>query len=141
MFSKETEYALRALVYIQIQNNRERRPGIDEIAEEINAPRFFIAKILQRLVRMGFVISMKGRGGGFFFDPAKPEVTLKALIIATGGGKILTDCGFGFKNCGDANPCPLHENYAPIRQAIDKLASAETIQSLAKKHGNRLLNT
>ena len=82
MFNKETEYALRALVYIQLQNNKGRRPGIAEIAREIDAPVFYIAKILQRLVRMGFVISLKGKGGGFFFDKDKPELTVKELIIS-----------------------------------------------------------
>lgn len=133
MFSKETEYALRALVYIQMQNDNGKRPGIDEISVEIDAPRFFTAKILQRLARIGFVMSLKGRGGGFFFDKEKPELTLKSVIIASGGKKIITGCGFGLKNCSDASPCPLHEQYAPIRKAIDELTSNETIQSLAKK--------
>ena len=38
MFNKETEYALRGLVYIQLQNTNGRRPGIVEIAKEIEAP-------------------------------------------------------------------------------------------------------
>ena len=80
MFNKETEYALRGLVYIQMQNIKGFRPGIDEISREIEAPRFFTAKILQRLVRMGFVMSLKGKGGGFFFDKEKPELTIKELI-------------------------------------------------------------
>ena len=71
MFKKETEYALRALVYIQLQNSKERRPGIAEIASEIETPQSFTAKILQRLVKQGFVESMKGINGGFFFNPAK----------------------------------------------------------------------
>ena len=51
MFSKETEYALRALVYIRGQNNSGRRPGITEIALEIEAPHYFTAKILQQIGR------------------------------------------------------------------------------------------
>ena len=55
MFKKETEYALRALVYIQFQNLKNRRPGIAEIASEIETPQSFTAKILQRLVKQCFV--------------------------------------------------------------------------------------
>ena len=134
MFSKETEYALRSLVYIQLQNNNERRPGIEEIAEEIEAPRFYTAKILQRLVKYGVVRSIKGKGGGFYFEKDKPEFPLKGLINLTEGDKTLHGCGFGLKNCDENNPCPLHEHYAPIREAINKLVSTETIQSLAKKY-------
>ena len=136
MFNKETEYALRGLVYIQLQNSNGRRPGIAEIAKEIEAPHFFTAKILQRMVKQGFVQSLKGKGGGFYFDKEKEEIPIQELINATEGTKILTDCGFGLKHCDENNPCPLHNQYAPIRAAINTLVSTETIQSLARKSKN-----
>ncbi len=133
MFNKETEYALRGLVYIQVQNLNDRRPGISEIAKEIEAPHFFTAKILQQLVRLGFLRSQKGKGGGFYFDHEKSDLPLKELINSTEGGKTFSGCGFGLKYCDEDNPCPLHNQYAPIRDAINKLVTEETIQSLAKK--------
>lgn len=133
MFNKETEYALRGLVYIQAQNTKGFRPGIDEIAREIEAPRFFTAKILQRLVRQGFINSLKGKGGGFYFDEDKSELSIKEVIRATEGDKIITGCGFGLKHCSEDNPCPLHEEYRSIRDAINRLVSSETVQSLARK--------
>lgn len=134
MFNKETEYALRGLVYIQTQNFKGSRPGVDEIAREIDAPRFFIAKILQRLVRQGFINSIKGKGGGFFFDSNKPEQTLKELVTSIEGDKTFNGCGFGLKNCDSDNPCPFHDEYSKIRNGINKLVSTQTIQSLARKN-------
>jgi Rrf2 family protein len=133
MFNKETEYALRSLVYIQHQNYQNFRPGIEQIAKEIEAPQAFTAKILQRLVRIGFVNSIKGKGGVFYFDESKSDLSLKELIMAIEGGKILDGSGFGMKHCNASNPCPLHDQYSPIRDAINKLVSEETIQSLARK--------
>jgi Rrf2 family protein len=133
MFNKETEYALRALVYIQAENNRGRRAGIARIAREIDAPQFFTAKILQRLVRQGFVGSIKGRGGGFFFDAEQSPVPIRDVIVAVEGGSILTGCAFGLKFCDENNPCPLHKRYAPIREAMNRLVSDETVQSLAAR--------
>jgi Rrf2 family protein len=133
MFNKETEYALRGLVYIQLQNLRGRRPGIIEISEEIDAPQFYSAKILQRLARLGLVESQKGKGGGFYFDPKKPVLSLRTLVLATEGGKSIQGCGFGLNSCDDNNPCPLHEKYAPIRKALNSLIAEEDIQSLAQK--------
>jgi Rrf2 family protein len=133
MFNKETEYALRGLVYIKLQNLKERRPGTSEIAKEIEAPPFFTAKILQRLVRSGFIKSLKGKGGGFFFDPAKPDVPVINLISAIEGDRTYSGCSFGLKQCDPNNPCPLHDKYAPIKEAINKLISEETVQSLAEK--------
>jgi Rrf2 family protein len=138
LFKKETEYALRALVYIQLQNFRERRPGIAEIATEIETPQSFTAKILQRLVTRGFVNSQKGINGGFFFDSEKDDLPIKKLIVSIEGEKLFTGCGFGLKHCDENNPCPLHFSYAPIRDAINKLVNEETIQSLAGKNSARL---
>lgn len=134
MFKKETEYALRALVYIQMQNYRERRPGILEIATEIETPQSFTAKILQRMVKQGFVDSAKGINGGFFFNPTKKELPLKKVIVSIEGDSLFSGCGFGLKNCDDNNPCPLHESYAPIRDAINKLVTNKTVQNLAKQY-------
>lgn len=134
MFKKETEYALRALVYIQLQNSKKRRPGIAEIASEIETPQSFTAKILQRMVKQGFVESMKGINGGFFFDPEKEDLPLKRLIVSIEGDSLFNGCGFGLKHCDEKNPCPLHYSYAPIRDAIDRLVTEESIQSLALKY-------
>lgn len=133
MFNKETEYALRALVYIQLQNYQGRRPGLAEIAAEIESPPYYTAKILHGLVRKGFISSLKGKGGGFFFDPEAPELALRDLILSVEGGKVLTGCGFGMNKCDDDHPCALHQHYVPIREAINRLVSEETIQSLARE--------
>jgi Rrf2 family protein len=133
MFNKETEYAIRGLVYIQLQNFEGKRPGIAEIALQIDAPHFYTAKILQRLVRQGFIESQKGKGGGFYFDNTKPDLPLKDLIIATEGDNLFCGCGFGLKQCDENNPCPLHEKFAGIREALNKLVTEENVQSLAQK--------
>lgn len=133
MFNKETEYALRGLVYIQLQNFDGKRPGIAEIAQQIDAPHFYTAKILQRLVRQGFIESQKGKGGGFYFDTRKPDLPIKQLIIAIEGNTLFHGCGFGLKQCDENNPCPLHEKFAPVRDALNILVSEENVQSLAQK--------
>jgi Rrf2 family protein len=134
VFKKETEYALRALVYIQLQNNNKRRPGIAEIAAEIETPPSFTAKILQRMVKQGFIESVKGIGGGFFFNELKETLTLKRVIVSIEGDSLFSGCGFGLKHCDENNPCPLHHDYAPIRDAMNKLVKEESIQSMAKKY-------
>lgn len=133
MFNKETEYAIRGLVYVKLQNLKRRRPGTSEIAREIDAPHFFTAKILQRLVRLGYLKSVKGKGGGFYFDENDPDLSLRDLIAATEGDSSISACGFGLKECDEKNPCPMHEKYAPIRESINKLVDEETVSRMAEK--------
>jgi DNA-binding IscR family transcriptional regulator len=82
-------------------------------------------------VKMGFIASSKGKNGGFYFDPEKPDLPLKDFIISIEGEKLFSGCGFGLKQCDENNPCPLHAHYAPIRQALNELTTRQTIQSLA----------
>ena len=60
---------------------------------------------------------------------------MKKLIVSIEGDSLFRGCGFGLKHCDENNPCPLHESYAPIRDAIEKLVTEETIQGLARKYG------
>ena len=133
MFRKETEYALRSLIYIQVQNLSNTTPGILEIASEIGTPKPFTAKILQRMVKNGFIESIKGKNGGFVFNKNKPDLTLKDVIYSIEGDDIYSRCGLGLSTCNDTCQCPIHESFSEIREATEKLISEETIQRLAKK--------
>jgi Rrf2 family protein len=131
MFNKETEYALRGLIYIQIQNNKGRNPGVIEIAQEIKAPQSFVGKVLQRLVKKEIVSSKKGKGGGFYFEDSQSTRTLKNVISLLEGDKLLISCGVGLDNCSFETPCPLHTHFVKIRQAMDDLFTSLDIRTLA----------
>lgn len=137
MFYKETEYALRSLVYVYLQNLKQRKPGFSEIAREIDAPPYYVAKILQRLARQGLIESNKGKKGGFYFAPDKPDLMLKEIISMIEGNHLFSGCGLGLPLCSDKNPCPFHEKFVPIRDAFNQLATEESIQSLARKINER----
>lgn len=51
MFSKSTEYALRASIFIALKASSQRKVSIQEIAEGIGAPQAFTAKVLQQLTK------------------------------------------------------------------------------------------
>ena len=142
MLTKSTEYALRALVYVQLQNWKEMRPGVPEISHEIEAPTAFTAKILHILTSRGILWSMKGRGGGFFFADNQSDLSLYRIITLMEGDRLFTKCGFGLTNCSHSNPCPLHDQYDSLRKELLKMAQSKTIASLAKKisSGQAVLN-
>jgi Rrf2 family protein len=142
MLAKGTEYAIRALVYIQLKNWQQRRPGVEEIAREIEAPEAYSGKILQTLTKHRLLHSMKGRGGGFFFHNNQSDLSLYEVIHVMEGDNCFVKCGFGLKNCNDENPCPLHDKYLEIRDKFLDIVRTETIHSLAEriKEGNAVLN-
>jgi Rrf2 family protein len=133
MLARTTEYAIRALVYIYIRNQEGKRPGFKEIAGSIDSPVQFTAKVLQTLTRAEIISSMKGRGGGFFFDQPSAPLTLYEVIKTMEGENFFSCCGLGLKHCSDEKPCPLHEEYAHVRDGFFNLVTNQTIQILADK--------
>ncbi len=142
MLSKSTEYAIRALVFVQLRNWEQKRPGVGEIAKEIEAPESYTAKILQTLTKNKLMDSMKGRGGGFFFNDNQSNLTLYDVIHVVEGDASFHKCGFGLKQCNNDNPCPLHEQYKVVRDGFFEIVKTETIKSLSEKikHGEAVLN-
>ena len=136
MLSKATEYAIRALVYIDIQSRKGKKPGFKEIAKEIDSPEHFTAKVLQTLTRYELINSAKGRGGGFFFKENSEELRLYDVIQVMEGESFFTQCIFGFNYCDDKHPCPLHDDFMKIWKDFKELAETQSIQSLARKIEN-----
>jgi Rrf2 family protein len=142
MLSKSTEYAIRALVFVQLRNWEQKRPGVSEIAKEIDAPEAYSAKILQTLTKHKLLDSMKGRGGGFFFNDNQSNLSLYDVIHVMEGDACFHNCGFGLKQCNCDNPCPLHEKYKIVRNGFFEIVKEETVKSLSEKilHGEAVLN-
>ena len=133
MLSKATEYALRALIYIWVKNSSDQRAGFREISSEIEAPEQYTAKILQQLVKMGIISSVKGRGGGFYFENGRQKITVYEIIKIFEGEEYFTRCGLGLSWCNPKNPCPMHDEYDKIRSNFLAMVVNESIASLAQK--------
>jgi Rrf2 family protein len=133
MWSKTTEYAIRALVQVAVSNMNGIRPGFREIAASIDAPVQFTAKILQSLSRAALLESVRGRGGGFFFNSEAAEIKLADVIRVLEGEKYFSGCVVGLASCDTNHPCPLHNEFTRIRTDLVHLAEHETIQGLARK--------
>ncbi len=85
MFSKATEYALRATIYIAKNSSPGKKIGIDEIAKAIDSPQSFTAKILQALTRDGnLVSSVRGPNGGFFLTEDAKKLPVRSVLQAMG---------------------------------------------------------
>jgi Rrf2 family protein len=127
IFSKTCEYAMRAVFYIAQRSHQGDKVGIKEIAENINSPQPFLAKILQKLSREGLIQSVKGPNGGFYFDSHGLKRPLSDIVSAIEGEEIFTGCGMGLTYCSESNPCPLHNDFKQIRNQIMMMLRNTTI--------------
>lgn len=134
MFSKATEYALRATIYIAQKSSESNKLGIEEIAAAIDSPKSFTAKILQLLTYNNKVISSsRGPNGGFYLTDKARKLPARSVLLAMGEENILDKCVLGLKRCSEVQPCPMHTQYQPIRQQLKDLFVNKTIQELAEE--------
>jgi len=132
MFSKTCEYAIRASIFIATQSYENNRVTIKEIAENIDSPLSFTAKILQILAKKGIVQSIKGIGGGFEIPKeALAKITLAEIVTAIDGDSIFTGCGLGLNHCSKERPCPLNKRFRSIREDLAKMLQSTSLEELA----------
>ena len=132
MFSKSTEIALRAVIFIARKSSEEKNLGLDEIARGLNSPRSFTAKILQKLTAgNGLISSVRGPNGGFYITDKNRKKSVRAIISIMGEDEVIDRCVLGLKQCSELKPCPLHAEFKLIKRQLIDLFESRTIQSLA----------
>ncbi len=100
--SEAASIALHSMVYIALQN--EESIKIKQIAEFLNSSETHVAKILQTLSKKGFVVSTRGRKGGFVLAKPANEISFNSIYECIESEIYLESCPFGkdicsFKNC------------------------------------------
>ena len=80
MFSKACKYAIRAVLYLSVHSSEDQKLGAREIAEAIDVPKPYLAKILQQLSKHKLISSSKGTGGGFYLTERDRGITLRGDV-------------------------------------------------------------
>jgi Rrf2 family iron-sulfur cluster assembly transcriptional regulator len=143
MFSKTCEYAIRASIFIASQSYQNKRVTVKKIAEKIDSPQPFTAKILQILAKNNLVHSVKGIGGGFEIPKEiMNQIKLSQIVIAIDGDSIFTCCGLGLGKCTEIHHCSVHEKFKDIRSEIIDMLVNTNLEELALdiKSGDSFLN-
>jgi len=132
MFSKSCEYAIRAVLFLASYPAGEI-VGVEILAEKLQVPRHFLAKILQQLSRNRLVSSVKGRNGGFYLSESNRKESLSSIIETMEGPGVFTTCVLGLENCSNEAPCPYHHVVKPLRDNFYELLKGESINESARR--------
>jgi Rrf2 family iron-sulfur cluster assembly transcriptional regulator len=132
MFSKTCEYGIRATIFIASQSYQNNRVGLKDIAQKIDSPEAFTAKILQILSKNNIINSIKGVGGGFEIPKeTMSEIKLSHIVTALDGDSVFTGCGLGLSQCSEVHPCPVHEKFKSIRNELAFMLENTNLEELA----------
>jgi Rrf2 family transcriptional regulator, iron-sulfur cluster assembly transcription factor len=132
MLSSANKYAIRSVLFLAIYSNETSKIGATEIADKLDSPQPFVAKLLQQLTRDKLVSSTKGPNGGFFLTEKNKKNTIWDIIISIKGEKKFDQCFLGLSKCSDENPCPVHYIVSSFKDKLLEDFKDKTIAQFAE---------
>lgn len=137
IFSKATEYAIRALAYMARQP-AEKLCALQDIAHHEGIPPDFLRKVLNELRRRRLLCSVKGIHGGYRLARSPKTVSLWEVFQLLEPHSPLDACVLGVGECGQGGSCcPLHYDWLKIRSELIHMLKSKTIHQIAANVSTR----
>ncbi|NJK96255.1 MAG: Rrf2 family transcriptional regulator [Bacteroidales bacterium] len=134
MLSNTSKYAIRAVIYLALNGNKDSKIGIKQISKDLSIPTPFLGKILQSLAKHKLLASTKGPHGGFSLGKSASDISLMDIVEIIDGLDSFNMCVLGLESCTTSESnCPIHSNYASIREQLKNLFQTENIGILVEK--------
>jgi len=128
--SKKSDYALIALKHLATHNGAGSFSASD-IAEEYGISEALMAKVLQKLARVGLVAARHGSSGGYKLGRDAREITVLDAIHAIDGPISLTSCVTHRGECEQTSMCTIREPLRKVNSSILELLNRVTISEMA----------
>ena len=126
--SKKADYALMAMKHLA-QKRDVSSTSAREIAEQYDIPIELMAKVLQRLVRSGLLVSTQGTRGGYTLRLPAASISVSDVIQAIDGPFSVTACSTENNGCDQYSKCSVRD---PLWQIRERIAAALATVSVAE---------
>lgn len=131
MFSRSSEYAIRALAFLAL-----REPRVfclaRTVAGELGIPAPFLGKVLQSLVACELLESHRGRTGGFRLARPAAHIRLAEVVAVFDDAAARRRCILGQEECSGERACPLHDAWCGVIDGSLELLERTTLADLAR---------
>jgi Rrf2 family transcriptional regulator, iron-sulfur cluster assembly transcription factor len=139
MFSKSFGYAIRGILFLANPENERKRVQLDDIAESLQVPRYFLGKVMKRLAKEGILDSVKGHNGGFSANDTTLETKLAVIAELMGDGFHSNRCVLHLGACNAQHPCPVHREIAPLKEQWNNTLMRLSVRDLLSEDTHVLL--
>jgi Rrf2 family protein len=130
-FSKTASYSINVLSYMATHDEVSMSAAF--LHEKLTIPYPYLRQILTNLSKSGFILSIRGRNGGFVFSKPKKDISIADIIDATDGLDSLNQCILGFRTCPFNNQCSMHPVWESTRANILKVLNETSLADLVNK--------
>jgi Rrf2 family protein len=130
--SKKADYALMAMKHLAVRGDAGSSSA-REIAEQYDIPIELMAKVLQRLVRRGLLVSHQGTRGGYQLARSPVQMSVADVIQAIEGPVTVTACSTDEGQCEQFSKCNVRDPLFRVRDRILAALGECTIAELASE--------
>jgi Rrf2 family protein len=130
MLSRTGGYALDAALAVARMTRDGSRVSAAEMAEQLDIPGNYLAKILQSLARNRVLESGRGRNGGFRLARDPSAITLLEVVEAFEDLGPQRQCLLGRGTCSDAGGCPAHAEWKEASAPAFRFFETRTLGDL-----------
>ena len=106
ILTKTTEYAVRVLAYMA--KEKGQLLSAKYLHEQLSIPYKYLTRLMTDLAKSGYLMSVKGRDGGFRIIKDLKEISLANIVETVEGMDSFNACVLGFHECSSENPCAMH---------------------------------
>jgi Rrf2 family protein len=130
--TKKADYGLMALKYLA-EHPEVASQSAKDISEAYGIPPQLLAKILQRLTKVGLLRSHAGINGGYSLSRDAATITAFEVIYAIDGPLFITSCGPSAetgRSCDLLDSCTIKEPLSKVNDTISDVLKAIRIADL-----------
>ncbi len=129
--SNSSQYAIRILTYITIQN--ESLINAFKLSQTLQIPYKFLTKIMTALVKADLVESTRGREGGFRLKKEASKIKVDDILNIFNDNMKKEECLLGIGQCDTHCKCALHDQWMEPKLLLQKMFRESNLEAISKK--------
>ena len=127
--SKKADYGLIALKHLAMHHG-EGSYSAGDIAEVYGISTPLMAKVLQKLARVGLVAARHGSSGGYSLARDASRITALDAINAIDGPLVITSCVTHRGECDQITTCTVRQPLRRVNESILEVLNKVTISQM-----------
>ncbi len=127
--TKKADYGLMAMKHLA-EHSHGAACSAKDIAESYGIPSEALAKILQRLVKAGLLISQHGTNGGYTLARSPKTISAFEVIRAIDGPLFITSCITVRGECDQTDRCTIREPLRRVNDSIEQVLRSISISEM-----------
>jgi len=127
--TKKADYGLMAMKHLA-EHGHGTACSAKDVAESYGIPQEALAKILQRLVKAGLLVSQHGTNGGYTLARRPETISAFEVIRAIDGPLFITSCITVRGECGQSDRCTIREPLRRVNDSIEQVLKSISISEM-----------